>query len=144
MQLRPIQCDEERPNCQRCKARGIECGYSSESDDAGNDTKKLIASTPNATISSLAIEDITKSIQTTLSLDPDWSPYALMNKNSDHPLSTVAFQHFVKSSTDTVVVPAIRNVMRTDMIRVAFTVSIISTIEHYLYKHSNSNDRVLT
>ncbi|KAJ5536360.1 hypothetical protein N7513_009546 [Penicillium frequentans] len=121
MQLRPIQCDEERPNCQRCKARGIECGYSSESDDAGNDTKKLIASTPNATISSLAIEDITKSIQTTLSLDPDWSPYALMNKNSDHPLSTVAFQHFVKSSTDTVVVPAIRNVMRTDMIRVAFT-----------------------
>ncbi|KAJ5524424.1 hypothetical protein N7494_011074 [Penicillium frequentans] len=121
MQLRPIQCDEERPNCQRCKARGIECGYSSESDDAGNDTKKLIASPPNATISSLAIEDITKSIQTTLSLDPDWSPYALMNKNSDHPLSTVAFQHFVKSSTDTVVVPAIRNVMRADMIRVAFT-----------------------
>jgi hypothetical protein len=46
-----------------------------------------------------------------------------MNANSDHPLSTVAFQHFVKSSTDTIVVPAIRNVMRTDMIRVAFTVS---------------------
>ncbi|KAJ5913006.1 hypothetical protein N7504_001889 [Penicillium tannophilum] len=118
---RRVKCDEERPNCQRCKARGIECGYSSESDDAGNDTKRLIASTPNAIISSLAIEDITKSIQTTLSFDPDWSPYALMNKNSDHPLSTVAFQHFVKSSTDTIVVPAIRNVMRTDMIRVAFT-----------------------
>lgn len=84
---------------------------------------------PCATISSLAIEDITKSIQTTLSLDTEWSPYALMNANSDHPLSTVAFQHFVKSSTDTIVVPAIRNVMRTDMIRVAFTVSFISIME---------------
>lgn len=89
----------------------------------------MLASRPNATISSLAIEDITQSIQTTLSFDPDWSPYALMNKNFDHPLSTVAFQHFIKASTETVVVPAIRNVMRTDMIRVAFTVSTIPNLK---------------
>ncbi|KAJ5672924.1 hypothetical protein N7507_002051 [Penicillium longicatenatum] len=118
---RRVKCDEVKPNCRRCTTRGIECGYSLESEEAGNGANNLIISAPCATISSLAIDDITKSIQTTLSFDPEWSPYALMNANSDHPLSTVAFQHFVKSSTDTIVVPAIRDVMRTDMIRVAFT-----------------------
>ncbi|KAJ5745305.1 hypothetical protein N7520_010487 [Penicillium odoratum] len=119
---RRVKCDEEKPKCQRCKNRGIECCYSSDLESTSNDERKGMFS-PTTIISSFAMENITKSIQTTLSLDQDqdWSPFVLLDNNSDHPISTIAFQHFVRCSTDTIAVPAIRDVMRTDMIRVAFT-----------------------
>ena len=61
-------------------------------------------------------------VERTLSLDPKWSPYALTKSGSTHPMSGIAFQHFVKCSTETIAQPAIQDVMRTDMIQVSFTV----------------------
>lgn len=68
-------------------------------------------------------ESVTKRIEETLILDPKWNHFVLRNQDYARSISTVAFQHFINCSTETVAHPAIRDVMKTDMIRVSFSVS---------------------
>ncbi|KAJ5723538.1 hypothetical protein N7488_001573 [Penicillium malachiteum] len=124
---RKVKCDEGKPECQRCNTRGIQCNYSSELVVSRREevTPEWISdSPPTSLFASLSLDDITKSIETTLSNDRGLNPYSLTSKNSDTPISTVAFHHFVNCSTGTIAAPAIRNVMKTDMIRVAFSVRL--------------------
>lgn len=83
--------------------------------------------------STLSLDDITKSIEVILSAEQGWNPYPPRGKSSQEPLSTVAFHHFIKCSADTIATPAIRDVMKTDVIRVAFNVSFTtSALTRYL------------
>jgi hypothetical protein len=78
---------------------------------------------PSTVCFSFPLDNVMNHVEGALSLDPKWSPYALTPRGSTHPISGVAFQHFVICSTETIAQPAIRDVMRTDMIRVSFTVN---------------------
>ena len=80
-------------------------------------------------LSTLSLDDITKSIMVILSAEQGWNPSTPRSKSSQEPLSTVAFHHFIKCSADTIATPAIRDVMKTDVIRVAFNVSFVTSFQ---------------
>lgn len=119
------QCDEQKPSCQRCEKRGFECLYSSLSESSPSEKSLDLSSTssdPSTICFSFSLDKVMNGVEETLSLDPKWTPHALTSPGSTHPMSGVAFQHFINCSTETIASPAIRGVMRTDMIRVSFTV----------------------
>ncbi|KAJ5108514.1 hypothetical protein N7456_005189 [Penicillium angulare] len=116
---RRVKCDEGKPVCQRCKTRGIGCGYPSGSEVARR-RDDVSSPSPSVLLSSMCLESITDSIKETLSYGVECSPYVLSSNASQDPLSTVAFNHFVRFSTDTIPTPCIREVMKTDVVRVAF------------------------
>lgn len=121
------KCDEQRPECLNCQKRGITCCYTSEEivrSDTDSLNRKLSKEVPTSTLFSLSLDNVTKDIQETLSLDINWKCAALRNQNSIYSMGTVAFHNFVRCSTATIVSPAIRNVMRTDMVQVSFSVSV--------------------
>lgn len=64
-----------------------------------------------------------KKIEETLILDPKWNQFASKNQEYARSISTVAFKHFLDCSTETIAHPAIRDVMKADMICVSFSVS---------------------
>ncbi|KAJ5300426.1 uncharacterized protein N7443_005428 [Penicillium atrosanguineum] len=141
---RRIKCDEQKPHCQRCQKKGIQCDYSTESNSSldGNAKKSVeIISTPSdpSTICfSFSLDNVMENVEGTLSLDPKWSSYALTAPGSTHSMSGIAFHHFVKCSTETIAQPAIRDVMRTDMIRVSFaTPYLMYTILGVAMLHMN-------
>jgi hypothetical protein len=80
-------------------------------------------SDPSTVCFSFSLDNVMDYVEGALSLDPKWSPYALTPRGSTHPMSGVAFQHFVNCTTETIALPAIRDVMSTDMLRVSFTVN---------------------
>ncbi|KAJ5681416.1 uncharacterized protein N7477_001356 [Penicillium maclennaniae] len=124
-----LACDEQKPHCERCQKRRVLCHYPSESDGFLNkSTEKSVAisltpSDPSTTCFSFSLDNVMNNVERTLSLDPKWSPYAFTEPGSTHPISSIAFQHFVRCSTETIAQPVIQDVMRTDMIRVSFTVT---------------------
>lgn len=123
-----LQCDEQKPECLKCQKRGITCCYDSEEivqGDTNSLSAMLIKEVPTSTLFSFSLDNITRDIQDTLNLDINWNCAALRNNSSGHSMSTVAFHNFVRCSTETIAIPAVRNVMRTDMIRVSFTVSLL-------------------
>ncbi|KAG2418656.1 hypothetical protein HFD88_001757 [Aspergillus terreus] len=48
-------------------------------------------------------------------------PHTLKERDASHSIPTIALQHFIKNSTEQTPIASIRNVMRTDMIQVAFS-----------------------
>ena len=73
-------------------------------------------------------ESVMKKIEKTLILDSKWNHFVLKNQDHARSISTVAFQHFINCSAEMVAHPAIRNVMKTDMIRVSFSVSRLEAL----------------
>lgn len=124
--LKSVQCDEQKPECLKCLKRGLACCYASEenhttdTDSSGGTVSKAV---PTSTLFSLSLDNITRDIQETLNLDINWKFIIYRDRNSTRPMSTVAFHNFVRCSTATIASPAIRNVMRSDMIQVSFNVS---------------------
>ncbi|KAJ5175443.1 uncharacterized protein N7482_001320 [Penicillium canariense] len=121
---RRVKCDESKPDCSRCQKRGLDCCYASEvslSNGARSLDEAFALEDPTTTFFTLSLDNVTRGIEETLSFDINWKPDALWNSKSTHPMSTVAFQNFVRGATETMANPAIRDIMRTDMIRVSFT-----------------------
>lgn len=69
------------------------------------------------------LENLVKKIEETLVLDSKWNQFASKNQEYARSISTVAFKHFLDCSTETIAHPAVRDVMKTDMICVSFSVS---------------------
>lgn len=78
---------------------------------------------PTTAFFSLSLGDLVNRIETVLCFDSNPVPNKLINNDSGHSISTVAFQFFMNSTVETIANPAIRKVMTTDMIRVSFAVS---------------------
>lgn len=117
------QCDEQKPECSNCQKKHLRCCYISGTTPPADSDKVLSKQVPSSTLFSLSLDSITRDIQETLTREFGCVPNLLRNLNSTHPMSTVAFHNFVRCSTETIASPAIRHVMRTDMIRVSFAVS---------------------
>lgn len=133
-----IQCDEQRPECSNCEKRDLRCCYPSEEAlqmDAHSSSGRSSKERSSSTLFSLTLDNITRDIQETLNLGVASKSGALWNRNTTLPMSTVAFHTFVRRSTETIASPAIRNVMRTDMIQVSFTVSQTYSLLVFLATH---------
>lgn len=115
---RRVKCDESKPSCTRCQRYGALCSYQPVASGKAN----VAAAIPklDSVISSLSLSDMTSRIEDILKSDQGFNA-SLLEPNSAHPISVIAFQHFINSSTQTVGNPSIRAVMKSDMIRVSFT-----------------------
>ncbi|KAI9042502.1 Zn(II)2Cys6 transcription factor domain-containing protein [Aspergillus affinis] len=114
-------CDESKPHCRRCQVRGVECSYASGSESSGSDNNSPLEmisrpQKPSTTDFSLTLASMTAQIDESLSIGSDFNAPSLTQ-----PYSLVAFQHFMKWSTASVGLPAIRAVMESDMVQVAFS-----------------------
>lgn len=126
--IRAIQCDERKPHCQRCEVRGVECSYASGSDRSSPIEILSKLEKPSTTDFSLTLASMTSQIDESLNIGSDFN-----SQRTVQPYGLMAFQHFMKWSTGTVGLPAIRAVMETDMVQVAFSVSLgIVRILHFL------------
>jgi hypothetical protein len=84
---------------------------------------------PDGIAFSLSLKDMELMINQALATDSGCLDIGTVKTSNDaRPITIVAFQHFWNYSLDTVGHPAIRQVMKTDMIRVAFGVSLITSI----------------
>ncbi|KAF7718612.1 Fungal Zn(2)-Cys(6) binuclear cluster domain-containing protein [Penicillium ucsense] len=147
---RRIKCDENRPTCSKCKKRGVDCLYASGESlaDHGHTSSRVISrKSPTLSVSSFSCCDISKTICEALRLGSRSSSTlpSFVHERAGS-MSTVAFHHFLTHSTDTVVSPAVKDVMRTDMIRVSFTsphlmYTILAVGMLHLNRISPSKDR---
>jgi hypothetical protein len=79
---------------------------------------------PDGTLFCLSLKDLESMVNQALATDFDCLEIGTLKMSNDtRPVTIVAFQHFMKYSTDTVGHPSIRHVMKSDMIHVAFGVS---------------------
>ncbi|KAF7596011.1 hypothetical protein BBP40_003791 [Aspergillus hancockii] len=74
---------------------------------------------PDSTTFSLSLKNMATGIEAILKSDSGFTP-SLIEPNSTQPISVIALQHFINCSTETVGNPSIREVMKSDMIRVSF------------------------
>ncbi|KAJ5103032.1 hypothetical protein N7532_003561 [Penicillium argentinense] len=114
---RRVKCDEQKPLCQKCQNKGLVCSYTPELDLAHQKkiSKALGVGDPTATFFSLSFEDVLNKVETALGFDSRPIPPKLISQSSGHPMSTIAFQHFMRCSLETVANPGIREVMGSDM-----------------------------
>ncbi|OGM50937.1 C6 transcription factor [Aspergillus bombycis] len=118
---RRVKCDEGKPACVKCQKYGASCSYPTTSSRKGSSTDVASsAQKPDNTTFSFALSDLATRIEAVLNLDTGTNA-SLVERNAVHPVSMVAFQHFIKCSTETVANPSLRAVMRSDMIRVSLT-----------------------
>lgn len=79
---------------------------------------------PDGIAFSLSLKDMDLMINRALATDSGCLEFGAVKTSHDsRPITIVAFQHFINYSLDTVGHPSIRQVMKSDMIRVAFGVS---------------------
>lgn len=119
-----MQCDEGKPACVKCQKYGALCSYATVSYETGSNTS--VASSmqkPDSISFSFSLDDLATRIEEILKLDTGTNA-SLVERNASHPVSMIAFQQFLTGATDTVANPSLRAVMRSDMIRVSFTVSL--------------------
>ncbi|KAJ5988457.1 hypothetical protein N7481_003667 [Penicillium waksmanii] len=123
---RRVKCDEQKPHCQKCKCKGIECSYLPENDVVRQKRAESLfePDDPTAIIFTLSLNDLTNKIETVLGFDSKQILNPLISKKPGPAFPTVAFQHFMNSTVKTIASPAIRKVMGSDMIRVSFALAI--------------------
>ncbi|PLB54468.1 putative C6 transcription factor [Aspergillus steynii IBT 23096] len=113
---RRVKCDERKPLCHRCEVRGVECNYAPDSDKSSPIEIISRLEKPSTADFSFTLASMASRIDESLSIGSDFN-----SPKSSQPYSLMAFQHFMKWSTGTVVLPAIRAVMESDMVQVAFS-----------------------
>ncbi|KAA8649095.1 Zn(II)2Cys6 transcription factor domain-containing protein [Aspergillus tanneri] len=116
---RRVKCDERKPCCRRCEARGTTCSYvtASESLLSGSDkTEAFALEKPSKTGFSLSLVDMRSQLEGILSVGS-----GSKIQRSCQPFIMDAFQHFFTWSVETVGQPGIRDVMKRDMVEIAFT-----------------------
>ncbi|KAI9924244.1 hypothetical protein ASPWEDRAFT_174111 [Aspergillus wentii DTO 134E9] len=114
---RRLKCDEAKPFCNRCQKIGLPCSYSAPSKSSSHGSE---ADKPDAVISSLSQSYMTMRIEDALQTDSSFR-----EANSNISISVLALQNFINCSTETIVNPMIRQVMKNDVIHVAFSNSYL-------------------
>ncbi|KAF3482582.1 C6 zinc finger domain-containing protein [Arthroderma uncinatum] len=99
---RKVKCDEARPGCHNCANYGVACNYPAAltPPSASKDITTVTTSGPSRAMFSMSLDNLAAKIEETLRMHSDSDYY-----NTVESIST----------------PAIRKVMRTEAIRVAFS-----------------------
>lgn len=138
--LNQSQCDETKPACRKCQKYGASCKWPEPSTRCTTDDTSIICP-PNGKAFSLSLADMGTRIDNALELDSSISS-SLHEPNSPHPLTVIAFQHFINSTAKTVGNPALQKVMTGEMIRLSFTVGGPYTTEG-LWKPQPVTDKTI-
>lgn len=118
-----LQCDENKPECYNCQNYGTSCQYYSQPQWSHERSTSLFAiDKPDMLINSLSASIIAADIDKVIQDHPTISSRSLREGGSTIPVYVVALHHFVNFATETIVSRAARDVMKTEMIRIAFNV----------------------
>ncbi|KAL4987023.1 hypothetical protein BDW68DRAFT_161906 [Aspergillus falconensis] len=127
---RRVKCDERKPTCLRCENYGAACVYasstsSSVSSRSSSSTSSIITSTsrstpPNKTLASLSISDMVSQVRDALGNDLARAPRTIGNRDETLNLAVDSFRFFLTCSINNVPTPLIEQVMRHEMIHIAF------------------------
>ncbi|KAK2839202.1 hypothetical protein FQN49_006373 [Arthroderma sp. PD_2] len=121
---RRVKCDEERPCCQNCVNYGVACSYPAVLTPPSTSNEiDIVAPLGDPTIAmfSMSLDNLTTKIEETLRMHSG-SDYRMPNApGSDRPMGVLALRHFVNNTIESISTPAIRKVMGTEAIRVAFS-----------------------
>ncbi|KAL3470284.1 hypothetical protein BJX99DRAFT_264342 [Aspergillus californicus] len=118
---RRVKCDERKPRCVRCENYGTSCVYyASPGSSRGSGSLGSKSVGPSTKLFSLSVTDVVKNIREGLSGDLAFGHRIIGNEDEVLKIAVDSFQLFLGSSTDTIGTSLIRQVMRREMIHVAF------------------------
>ncbi|KAL5000843.1 hypothetical protein BDV10DRAFT_161532 [Aspergillus recurvatus] len=127
---RRVKCDERKPTCVRCENYGAPCVYASSSSSSpssrlSNSPSSIATITsrstpPNRTLASLSVSDTVRQVRDALGNDLALAPRTIGNREEALNLAVNSFRFFLTCSMDTVSTPLIQQVMRHEMVHVAF------------------------
>ncbi|KAL2815219.1 hypothetical protein BDW59DRAFT_16797 [Aspergillus cavernicola] len=118
---RRVKCDERKPACLRCENYGASCIYPpTPKPSQTNSSPENMTVSPSNRLSSLSISDMVTRVRDAMSGELAFAPRVIGNQDEVLKIAMNSFQFFLKSSTDTIGPPLIRQVMRREMIHVAF------------------------
>lgn len=125
--INQVQCDERRPACLRCENYGAECVYPpSPTSSRTSSSPSSSSSDPDRTLVSFSISDMVSKVQDAVGADLAFAPRAIGDYDAVINIAVTSLNFYLKYSTDTVGTPAIKQVMKRDMIHVAFDVGCSS------------------
>ncbi|KAL3461642.1 hypothetical protein BJX64DRAFT_152244 [Aspergillus heterothallicus] len=134
---RRVKCDERKPSCLRCENYGASCIYppnpppsasggSVSVSGSGSRTQRSSSSSPEydrgpgGVLFTLSVAEMVGKVRQGMSGELSFAPRAMGSHDAVLNLAVNAFQFFLRASTDTIATPLIRQVMRREMIHVAF------------------------
>ncbi|KAL4739214.1 hypothetical protein BDV11DRAFT_205278 [Aspergillus similis] len=126
---RRVKCDERKPTCLRCENYGAACVYTSPPSISSSRSSSSLPSTtagssrstpPNSTLASLSMSDMVNRVRDALGNDLAVAPPTIGNRDEALNLALDSFRFFLTSSINNVSTPLIREVMRSEMIHIAF------------------------
>lgn len=122
--LRERQCDEAKPECARCMKIGIQCDYvfsqPHSQSKARTPSVDVGSISPDTTGTNMSLVAIERSITHLIGLK-DTAMQCMVGSN----LTNLGFlNHFVNGSAESILNPKIKAVMKTGLIRTAFTVCL--------------------
>ncbi|KKK18909.1 hypothetical protein AOCH_000321 [Aspergillus ochraceoroseus] len=114
-------CDEQKPTCQRCQTYGATCSYAPSPSPlhAGRSAVSVLGA-PTKVMFSLTVAEMVSNIKEVLAGDLICAPRMIGDYHTVVSIAVDSFQQFVNISTNTVGSSMIQQVMKTDMIHVAF------------------------
>lgn len=122
-----VQCDERKPACLRCENYGAECVYPpSPTSSRTSSSPSSSSSDPDRTLVSLSISDMVGKVRDAVGADLAFAPRTIGDYDAVVNMAVTSLNFYLKYSTDTVGTPLIQQVMRREMIHVAFDVSFYS------------------
>ncbi|KAL4748345.1 hypothetical protein BDW72DRAFT_180742, partial [Aspergillus terricola var. indicus] len=127
---RRVKCDERKPTCLRCENYGAACVYASSlstspSSRSSSSLRSTTASTsrstpPNYTLTSLSVSEMVNRVRDTLGNDLALAPRTIGNRDEAMNLALDSFRFFLTCTISNVTTPLIQQVMRREMVHVAF------------------------
>ncbi|KAL4922140.1 hypothetical protein BDW62DRAFT_172996 [Aspergillus aurantiobrunneus] len=118
---RRVKCDERKPSCLRCENYGASCLYPpSPTSSRTSSSPGSTPSPPDRTLASLSAGDMVRNVRDAISDDLAFAPRVIGDHNTVVNIAVNSFQFFLQSSANMVGTPSIQQVMRREMIHVAF------------------------
>ncbi|KAL4786422.1 hypothetical protein BJX76DRAFT_118170 [Aspergillus varians] len=122
---RRVKCDERKPGCLRCENYGASCIYPvppspASSRPGSGSSPGSIDSEPDGTLVSLSVMDMVSKVRNALGGDLAFAPRLIGDYDAVLNMAVSSFQFYLKHSTASIGTPMIQQVMRREMVHVAF------------------------
>ncbi|KAL5342053.1 hypothetical protein BJX70DRAFT_386463 [Aspergillus crustosus] len=117
---RRVKCDERKPSCRRCENYGASCIYPSSTSPARTSSSLDSTDQPNRTLTSLSIAEMVGKLRNGIGGDLAFAPRVIGDNDTVFKLAVDSFQFFLTSSSETAAPGLVKEVMRREMIHVAF------------------------
>lgn len=122
--LSKTQCDERKPECDRCRKYGITCDYAVA--QSPSNSLILAGFKPDTAVSTMSRACMERRLGQLLGMDePSCDLLCRMGPDPSRRTNLAVLHHFITYSTETIPNLSLQMIMRTDLIRTAFTVLLL-------------------